>query len=119
MTTNSSPSYLQRSLADLKNYAGLIGALLAMCVLFSFASENFFTLATLSTLSNNIPTLVVMAVGMTFVLIIGGIDLSVGSVMALAASVLSLAVVHWGWPVWSAALLGMFVAPHRAARRRA
>ena len=110
MTSNSSPSYLQRSLADLKNYAGLIGALLAMCVLFSFASENFFTLATLSTLSNNIPTLVVMAVGMTFVLIIGGIDLSVGSVMALAASVLSLAVVHWGWPVWSAALLGMFVA---------
>ncbi len=117
MTTNSSPSYLQRSLADLKNYAGLIGALLAMCVLFSFASENFFTLATLSTLSNNIPTLVVMAVGMTFVLIIGGIDLSVGSVMALAASVLSLAVVHWGWPVWSAALLGMFVAALCGARR--
>ncbi|MGK5027067.1 ABC transporter permease [Janthinobacterium sp. RB2R34] len=110
MTTPTSPSYLQRSLADLKNYAGLIGALVAMCVLFSFASENFFTLATLSTLSNNIPTLVVMAVGMTFILIIGGIDLSVGSVMALAASVLSLAVVHWGWPVWSAALLGMLVA---------
>ena len=53
MTTHSSPTYLQRSLADLKNYAGLIGALLAMCVLFSFASENFFTLATLSTLSND------------------------------------------------------------------
>ena len=51
-----------------------------------------------------------MAVGMTFVLIIGGIDLSVGSVMALAASVLSLATVRWGWPVWGACLLGVIVA---------
>ena len=32
-----------------------------------------------------------MAVGMTFVLIIAGIDLSVGSVLALAASVVSVA----------------------------
>ena len=100
----------QRGMASAKNYAGLVGALIAMCVLFGFASDNFFTLSTLSTLSNDIPTLVVMSVGMTFVLIIGGIDLSVGSVMALAASILSLATVHWGWPVWAAGLLGMAAA---------
>jgi len=100
----------QRGMASAKNYAGLVGALIAMCVLFGFASENFFTLSTLSTLSNDIPTLVVMSVGMTFVLIIGGIDLSVGSVMALAASILSLATVHWGWPVWAGGLLGMAAA---------
>jgi ribose transport system permease protein len=101
---------LQRSIADVKNYAGLIITLILMCVLFSFASENFFTLDTLSTLSNDIPSLVVMAVGMTFVLIIGGIDLSVGSVMALAGSVLSLASVHWGWPTWASGLMGIIVA---------
>jgi len=103
-------SYLKRSMADLKNYAGLLGALIVMCILFSFASENFFTLGTLGTLANDIPTLVVMAVGMTFILIIGGIDLSVGSVMALAASMLSMATVRWHWPVYTAALLGMLVA---------
>jgi ribose transport system permease protein len=97
-------------MSGLKNYLGLIGALLAMCVLFSFLSENFLTSATFTTLSNDIPTLVVMAVGMTFVLIIGGIDLSVGSVMALAASVLSMAMVRWGWPLFAAAVLGVFVA---------
>src|SRR5450830_989607 len=44
------------------------------------------------------------------VLIGGGIDLSVGSVMALAASILSMAMVRWGWPMFAAALLGIFVA---------
>ena len=103
-------SSLRRGLAGLKNYAGLLGTLALMCLLFSFASENFFTLSTLATLSNDIPTLVVMAVGMTFVLIIGGIDLSVGSVMALAASILSLAMVRWGWPLYAAGPLGVLVA---------
>ena len=102
-------TYLKRSMADLKNYAGLLGALALMCCLFGYLSENFFTLGTLGTLANDIPTLMVMAVGMTFILIIGGIDLSVGSVMALAASFLSMATVRWGWPVYAGALLGIVV----------
>ncbi|MGC8035535.1 ABC transporter permease, partial [Salmonella enterica] len=75
-------------MAGFKKYLGLIAALLAMCVMFAFLSENFLSAATFITLSNDIPPLVVMSVGMTFILIIGGIDLSVGSVMALAASML-------------------------------
>jgi ribose transport system permease protein len=105
-----SQTSMQRSLAGLKNYAGLIATLVALCVLFSFASEHFFTLATLATLANDVPTLLVMAVGMTFILIIAGIDLSVGSVMALAASIMSLAMVRWGWPVYAAGMLGMAAA---------
>ncbi|MBN7735650.1 ABC transporter permease, partial [Klebsiella pneumoniae] len=37
----------------------------------------------------------------------GGIDLSVGSVLALAASAVSVAILGWGWSVLPAALLGM------------
>ncbi|MGA3249899.1 MAG: ABC transporter permease, partial [Paraburkholderia sp.] len=59
------------------NYLGLAGALLAMIVLFSVLSSHFLTYDTFSTIANQIPDLVVMAVGMTFVLIIAGIDLSV------------------------------------------
>src|SRR6202022_3150762 len=73
------------------NYLGLAGALAAMVVLFSLLSSHFLTYETFSTIANQIPDLVVMSVGMTFVLIIGGIDLSVGSVLALAASVVSVA----------------------------
>jgi len=48
-------------------------------------------------LANQIPTLAVIATGMTFVLIVAGIDLSVGSVMALCGALLGVAMVDWGW----------------------
>ncbi|MBO9535479.1 ABC transporter permease [Herbaspirillum sp.] len=107
---STSSNRRQTALAGFKNYTGLVIALLAMCAMFAFLSENFLSAATFITLSNDIPPLVVMAVGMTFILIIGGIDLSVGSVMALAASILSMAMVRWGWPLYAAAPLGVVVA---------
>ncbi|MDU9389446.1 ABC transporter permease [Pseudomonas sp. zfem002] len=91
----------------LDTYLGLAGALLSLMVLFSLLSSHFLSYATFSTLANQIPDLMVLAVGMTFVLIIGGIDLSVGSVLALAASVVGVAILGWGWGVLPAALLGM------------
>jgi len=42
---------------------------------------------------------------MTFVLIICGIDLSVGSVLALGAGLLGIAIVQWHWPLWAAVAL--------------
>lgn len=79
----------------LTRYAGLLAALVAMCVLFGALSEHFLTAASFRTIANQIPALAVMAVGMTFVLIIGGIDLSVGSVLAFSGAVMSVAIVQW------------------------
>ena len=83
------------------NYLGLIAVLLLLVVLFSTLSDRFLTVQTLASVANQIPDLTVIAVGMTFVLIIGGIDLSVGSVMAFGAAVLGVAMVDWGWPLWA------------------
>ncbi|MEA3121728.1 MAG: ribose transport system permease protein, partial [Paraburkholderia sp.] len=94
----------------ISNYLGLAGALAAMIVLFSLLSSHFLTYETFSTIANQIPDLVVMSVGMTFVLIIAGIDLSVGSVLALAASVVSVAALKWGWAPPLGALLGIAAA---------
>ena len=56
-----------------------------MVALFCVAEPNTSSrVETFVTIANEIPALAMMAVGMTFVLIIAGIDLSVGSVMALA-----------------------------------
>ena len=96
----------------LSNYLGLVGALGAMVALFSILSSHFLTYDTFSTIANQIPDLVVMSVGMTFVLIVAGIDLSVGSVLALSASVVSVAALQWHWPPVPAALAGM--AAHEA-----
>jgi ribose transport system permease protein len=107
MKTTTSPGKTGGNFYGLGTYLGLAGALLAMIALFSVLSDHFLSYDTFSTLANQIPDLMVLAVGMTFILIIGGIDLSVGSVLALAASAVSVAILGWGWSVMPAAVLGM------------
>ena len=86
---------------------GLPLALIALIVGFGVSSDYFFSRDTFMAIANDIPALLVMAVGMTFVLIIAGIDLSVGSVLALAGGLTAVAIVGWHWPVPLAAVLGL------------
>jgi ribose transport system permease protein len=80
-------------------YAGLLIALLVLIVAFSLKTNHFFSLTMLRTIVNQIPDAVFLAVGMTFVMIVGGIDLSVGSVMALSGAILGVCLVQWHWPL--------------------
>ena len=73
----------------LAEYVGLVGVLVALVALFGVTTDHFLTRLTFTTLANQIPALTVIAVGLTLVLIAGGIDLSVGSVMALGSAVLA------------------------------
>jgi ribose transport system permease protein len=91
----------------LGEYAAMLAIWIGLLLLFGSLSENFLTARTFSTLANRIPALAVIAAGMTLVLIIGGIDLSVGSVLGLSGAVLGVAMVNWNWPIGSAALLSM------------
>ncbi|WP_070886523.1 ABC transporter permease [Pseudomonas argentinensis] len=106
-TLSATPTKRSGTHQGLGTYLGLAGALLAMIVLFSSLSSHFLSYSTFTTLANQIPDLMVLAVGMTLILIIGGIDLSVGSVLALAAAVVSVATLGFGWGILPAALLGM------------
>ncbi len=74
-------------------YAGLSAALAILLLIFSLNSASFISRTTLETIANQIPDLTVVAVGMTLVLIVGGIDLSVGSLLALCSCVLAWAMV--------------------------
>jgi ribose transport system permease protein len=89
----------QPPLSRIAEYLGLAAALLLLVALFSTLSGHFFSRLTFATLLNQIPALTVIAVGMTLVLVAGGIDLSVGSVMALGSAVLALARVGWHLPL--------------------
>ena len=42
----------------------------------------------------------ILACGLTLVIVSGGIDLAVGSVLALVSVGFSLMTIHWGWPPW-------------------
>ncbi len=92
----------------LLEYFGLLAVLFGLVVLFSSLSERFFDARTFFALANQIPDLAVIAAGMTFVLVVAGIDLSVGSVMALGAAVLGTAMADWGWPLAPAVMLCLF-----------
>ena len=74
--------------ATWRDYVGLGLALIVLVFVFGVLTEHFFARATFATIANQIPAAVLVAVGMTFVLIVGGIDLSVGSVLGLSGAVL-------------------------------
>jgi len=75
------------------------GALILLFVVFSLASPNFLQFDNvvgilLSTAVNG-----VLALGVTFVIITGGIDLSVGTLMTLSAVMTGVFITFWGFPV--------------------
>ncbi len=93
----------------LSHYAPLIVIWTLLIALFGIMSDNFLSTRTLATLASQIPPLAIIACGMTLVLIIAGIDLSVGSVLALSGAMLGVALADWGWSLFPACLLAIAV----------
>lgn len=67
--------------------AGIGLALVLLVIVFSLFAPHFASMANLTNILTQISINTVIAVGMTFVILLGGIDLSVGSVLALATIV--------------------------------
>ncbi|MCI0414352.1 ABC transporter permease [bacterium] len=79
----------------------MILALAGLVFIFSLATEHFFSWTTLRTIANQIPYSMIIAIGMTFVLIVAEIDLSVGSVLALSSAVFGVCLVDYGLPLFA------------------
>jgi ribose transport system permease protein len=109
MTILTKPAVTGTSNSQLGTYLGLSAVLIGMVILFSSLSDYFFSAATFLAIANEVPALMVMAVGMTFVLIIAGIDLSVGSVLAFSAAATANAILQWHWGTIPAAGLGLMI----------
>jgi ribose/xylose/arabinose/galactoside ABC-type transport system permease subunit len=78
------------TLAMLRHYFsayGILVALLVLCAVLSVASDNFFTTENLINVLRQVSINGILAIGMTFVIIAAGIDLSVGSIVALVGVV--------------------------------
>jgi len=87
----------------------MLGIWLGLVFLFGLLSHNFLTARTLLSLANRIPSLAVISAGMTLVLIIGGIDLSVGSLLGLCGCVFGIALAAHRLPLWVAVALGLSI----------
>ena len=104
-TSSARPRFDIRSLRE----AGLIVIILAIGVVMSFASPYFLTLANMKAMLLSFAIDGIVVVGMTILLIVGGIDLSVGSVVCLAMTVGG-ALFLAGLNPWIASLAGIAVA---------
>lgn len=75
------------------------GALLIIFIAFSFASPYFFTFRNIVGILISTAVNGLLAIGVTFIIITGGIDLSVGTVMTLSAVMSGVFITYWNLPV--------------------
>lgn len=88
---------------------GPLGGLIALVVVMAVLSRDFLNGQNLLNVGVQASVTAILAFGVTFVIVSAGIDLSVGSVAALSATVVAWAATSEGLPVWSAVLLGLAV----------
>lgn len=105
----SSPARLAGALARVPRVWFALAALLLFNIAFT---SNFLSLQTFNVNLTQVATIVIVALGMTLVVATGGIDLSVGSLMAIAGTLAPLLFLHVAGP---AGLLAAFVLPLLAA----
>jgi rhamnose transport system permease protein len=86
----------------------VLAAVLVLAVItLSFLSDRFLTPANLLNQTRFLTEVALLAVPMTFVIIMGGIDLSVGSIVAFSAVLLGFSWLVLGFPLWLAVLVGI------------
>lgn len=94
---------LRRLLA--KRDFAIAAAGVLLFVAFSLATDTFLTEFNLTNMVRNVSLIGIVAVGMTFLLIVGEIDLSVGSVLGFLVIVFGVLVARWTFDPWLAAAL--------------
>ncbi|WP_346080849.1 ABC transporter permease [Gibbsiella dentisursi] len=106
----TSPRMRQHSLPKriLHNHSGVVSIALFFifcCVVFSLITSNFPTGNNWLNIIRQTAPLLIVASAMTFVITTGGIDLSVGSTLALVGALSAIALNQWGLP-WPVVLIG-------------
>jgi ribose transport system permease protein len=93
----------------MKKEIGISVLLLVLCAVTSILNPKFLSIVNLVNNANLIGLFGVFSLGTGLVIITGGIDLSVGSMLALTGVILAMALTewHWPWPVAAAVVLGI------------
>ena len=94
------------NLSGLKKYTIML-VLVGLMALFSLTSPYFLTLRNITNIISQNTYFIIVAVALSFVMIGGGIDLSVGYQMSLVSVVTAMLMVVYQQPVWLAVLAGL------------
>jgi ribose transport system permease protein len=88
---------------------GVLVALVILCVIMTFLSPYFLTTQNVFNVMRGMSTIGIMAIGMTMVIVSGGIDLSVGSMMAVSAMFAARLMTYHNIPPWPAVFAGFLL----------
>jgi ribose transport system permease protein len=94
----------------MKKEAGIAALLFALCAVTAILNPKFLSPVNLTNMANIIGLFGIFSIGLGLVIITGGIDLSVGSMFALAGVLLAMALRDWDWP-WPVAALMVVLVP--------
>ena len=72
--------------ANISKYKSLIGLVL-LCIVITMVTPNFLSVSNITNVFTQVSVNAIIAIGMTFVILTGGIDLSVGSTLAISGAV--------------------------------
>lgn len=92
------------------NKLGIVIAFLLLCVIMSISSENFLKPMNLLNIIQQVSINFTIAIGMTFVILQGGIDLSVGSSVAFVGLIMAICMKNLALPVWFSIIVGLLAA---------
>lgn len=107
MNSNKANQREKRRQAETFQRLLAFGALIILFVGFSLASPYFFTFSNVVGILIATAVNGLLALGVTFIIISGGIDLSIGTVMTLSSVMSAMAVKVWGLPVPIGVILGI------------
>ncbi len=96
-----------RKVSSGNNILGILIAFIVLCFNLALASDAFLTMNNFLNVFQQISINFVVAIGMTYVIISGGIDLSVGSNIALSGLLMAIMMKYWGLSVPLTILLGI------------
>lgn len=89
--------------------AGPFAAIIGLAIIFTIINPRFININNIVNVVRQSAIYIIMAVGMTFVITGAGIDLSIGSIMAITSCIAGQMLNDFNWPLIFAILLALFI----------
>jgi ribose transport system permease protein len=106
-STKDTPRYNTKIRQFLERFISF-AAVIVLFIFFSIVAPNFFTMRSVLSLLLQTSAVTIMGIGVTFTIITGGIDLSIGSVIALSGTIAVMVAIA-GVPIWLSMVIGILV----------
>jgi ribose/xylose/arabinose/galactoside ABC-type transport system permease subunit len=93
---------ISRRLRDVEALTSIVlfGALVLLVAYFTWRTDRFLTFGNMRVIAANYSVIAVATVGMALLMISGPVDLSIGSTVGAAGTMMAVAVHDWTWPAW-------------------